>query len=700
MRERIMQMIRKICVIGEHGKIINNYINSFITHHSKLCIILVYNIVNILALATLYPLIPVFMCYGANVNTVSNRIGFNYKTSFLIGSAIALIIGAFAIAILFKDVDTWSKLSLKSEVNLEKVKEIRKKSINLPYKIYIFQTILVIFTVALISIPLRVILNFPIFLILKLNIIVFSFSFFTAVISYTFSKKIFSKILFDTYLDSCLDGARVDIKTKMFLQIVPMIIATVLLISLLGYSLVIQEKGDIIYESYKSKLQEKLAGLTQIKDSKMLLNTLSSIKLKGIKTTYFVVSPEGVIISSDNFVSSKAFVYAIKNPINGDRAYVLTKESQSVMQKVNIKDQYFSAGVKFEVLSEKAIYSFSIALLCLILVNTFVVYYFSKSISNDISQVVDSLLEIAEGISFESRVEIPVISNDEIGDLIIAFNKLQQYETKCDGIKNDFFANVSHELRTPLNIILASAELSYNSEKNVDVDYNKNTINRNLDVIRTNSYRLLRLVNNLIDTSKITTAFYDIHMANCNIVNIVEDISLSAINYVKDRNLNILFDTSIEERIIACDADIIERIMLNLLSNSVKFTDPGGSIFIRMFEENEDIIISVKDTGIGIKPEDQKMIFERLKQVDKSLNRKREGSGIGLYLVKLLVEIHNGSIYVRSELGKGTEFVITLPITVLDEHKDINNIEKQIISHKVINGINKIEIEFSDIYSL
>ena len=119
-----------------------------------------------------------------------------------------------------------------------------------------------------------------------------------------------------------------------------------------------------------------------------------------------------------------------------------------------------------------------------------------------------------------------------------------------------------------------------------------------------------------------------------------------------------------------------------------------------MYEENEDIIISVKDTGIGIKPEEQKMIFERFKQVDKALNRKKEGSGIGLFLVKLLVEMHKGSICVKSELGRGTEFIITFPIIVLDDQEDKSCNEKQIASHKVVNGIDKIEIEFSDIYSL
>jgi len=693
-------MLNRGFATRNHGQAIKSYIDSFIRNHSKLCIILVYNIVNLIAIMSLYPLIPILMCYGGNVHEVSKAVGLSYNIEFIIGSLIAIIIGVFVISILFKDIDKWTELVLSKELDLKKIKEIRKESINLPYKIYICQTFLLIFSTTLISTALRIALNFPMLLIFKLNIIVFSFSLFTAAISYTFSKNIFSRILFDTYCDSCTDGIRVDIKTKMFMQIIPIIIATGLLMSLIGYSRVVEEKGDILYESYKLQIHEKLTGLNDIKDSKMLLNTLTSIKLKGIKTTYFIVSPEGDIITSDGSLYSKSFIYFINNPVEVNRVYGLTKEMQGVIQRINIEGRYFIAGVKFEVVSQKTVDFFAIALLCLLLITTLVIYYFSKSISNDISQVVNSLLEIAEGGDNENRKEIPVISNDEIGDLIIAFNRLQQYEMKCDAMKNDFFANVSHELRTPLNIILASVQLSYNSEKNEDVYNSKNNINRTLDIIKKNSYRLLRLINNLIDTSKITTSFYDIHMTNCNIVNIVEDISLSAIDYVKEREINILFDTSIEESIIACDADIIERIMLNLLSNSVKFTNPGGSILIKMYEKNEDIIISVKDTGIGIKLEEQKMIFERLKQVDKSLNRKREGSGIGLYLVKLLVEMHKGSIYVKSELGMGTEFIITFPIIVLDGKQDISCLEKQITSNKVINGIDKIEIEFSDIYSL
>lgn len=684
----------------KHDKVINSFINT----HTKLSINLVYNLVNFIAIAALYPLIPILMCYGENQHEVSKAVGLSYNVEFIIGGLIAITIVAVVTSILFKDIEEWIILLHQKDVAFEKINEIRKQSINLPYIIYICQTFLLIFATALVSIAVRMILNFPMMLIIKLNIIVFSFSFFTADISYIFTKNIFSKILSDTYLDTFANSVRVDIKAKMFMQIIPIIISTSFLMALIGYSQVVEEKGDILYTSYKLQMQDKLLNLNDIHDSKMILTALTSVKLEGVKTTSFVVLPEGNIITSDNSVNSPSFIYTINNPIDGDRVYGITKEMQGVIQKVKIKDYYVSAGIKFEVISQKTVDFFTIALICLLLLNALIVYYFSKSISNDVSQVADSLLAISEGGDNEIRKKIPVISNDEIGDLVTAFNKLQQYETKSDKVKNDFFANVSHELRTPLNIILASIQLSYDLEKpdneNDYHDYNKNNINRTLDTIKKNSYRLLRLINNLIDSSKITASFYDIHMTNCNIVNIVEDISSSVIDYVKARDLNIIFDTSIEEMIIACDADIIERIILNLLSNSVKFTNPGGSIFIRMYEENENIIISVKDTGIGIKFDEQKMVFERFKQVDKALNRKKEGSGIGLYLAKLLVEMHKGSIELKSELGNGTEFIITLPIIVLDNKEETNLLENQITSHKVINGIDKIEIEFSDIYSL
>jgi signal transduction histidine kinase len=148
--------------------------------------------------------------------------------------------------------------------------------------------------------------------------------------------------------------------------------------------------------------------------------------------------------------------------------------------------------------------------------------------------------------------------------------------------------------------------------------------------------------------------------------------------------------------VMAVDPDKIERIMLNLLSNAVKFTNPGGEIIVNLYERNESLCISVKDSGIGIPGDKLGVIFDRFMQVDKSLTRSREGSGIGLALVKSLVQLHDGCISVNSIEGEGSEFIIELPVKLIPENQNPYHDES-----KVENSIiERIHIEFSDIYTL
>jgi len=139
----------------------------------------------------------------------------------------------------------------------------------------------------------------------------------------------------------------------------------------------------------------------------------------------------------------------------------------------------------------------------------------------------------------------------------------------------------------------------------------------------------------------------------------------------------------------------IERIILNLLSNAIKFTPDNGSIFVNIYFHEHEVLISIKDTGIGIDNAMQNLIFDRFIQVDKSISRINEGSGIGLSLVKSLVEMHNGKISVLSDLGQGSEFIIALPnIQIKDS---VNKIEIFNVNDSKKN-IEMINLEFSDIY--
>ncbi len=205
---------------------------------------------------------------------------------------------------------------------------------------------------------------------------------------------------------------------------------------------------------------------------------------------------------------------------------------------------------------------------------------------------------------------------------------------------------------------------------------------------------MLRLINNLIDVSKIETGYVDATFKNENIVDVVEDITMSVVDLANSYNIEIIFDTEEEEIITAIDRSKIERIMLNLLSNSIKFTNDGGHIYVNLKKEGNDIIIiEVKDDGIGMSSETKDHLFEKFKKAKHypSLEREHEGSGLGLFIVKGLVGIHNGSINVESEINKGTKFIIKIPQGFVDKENSNQNLMNIPLDYTS-------KIELSDIY--
>jgi len=298
-----------------------------------------------------------------------------------------------------------------------------------------------------------------------------------------------------------------------------------------------------------------------------------------------------------------------------------------------------------------------------------VLYQPILGLEGDIEQVIAIILDITKEIRAKLQLE------------------------KSLKMQEEFFINISHEIKTPLNVIFSTTQLFGLYIKDNSIIENQDKLEKYIDVIMQNCNRQLKLVNNLVDLSKIQSGFFKLHLTNENIVNVVEEVVQSVSEYVENKGLKIIFDTDIEEKIIACDSTNIERVMLNLISNAIKFSMPGGEILVDLQDKIDSVEISVKDTGIGIEKDYLDVIFERFKQVDKSLSRNAEGSGIGLCLVKSIVVLHGGSIDLESKLGKGSKFTIKLPskaVTIpygTDENKNIRS------EHQTIN------IEFSDIYS-
>jgi two-component system, OmpR family, phosphate regulon sensor histidine kinase PhoR len=309
------------------------------------------------------------------------------------------------------------------------------------------------------------------------------------------------------------------------------------------------------------------------------------------------------------------------------------------------------------------------------IVNSSIAVVFSLLISN-ISFVAFAKEFLSKRYILESKLKLET-----------ANHKLREYEK----LRTDFFANISHEFKTPLNVIYSAQQMIDNSMvKEVDI-YSK--VNKYTHMIKQNCYRLIRLIGNLIDITKIDAASFEVDLTNNDIVNVVENITLSVAEYIENKGIELVFDTEFEEKLIACDPENIERMILNLLSNAVKFTEKDGSILVYIYAKDSNVCISVKDSGIGLNEDMKGLIFDRFIQVDKSTKRKREGSGIGLSLVKSLVEMHGGTITVESKLGEGSNFIISLPDKRVENSK-----LKTVIKDAESNYIERIGIEFSDIY--
>lgn len=267
--------------------------------------------------------------------------------------------------------------------------------------------------------------------------------------------------------------------------------------------------------------------------------------------------------------------------------------------------------------------------------------------------------------------------------------KLYQMAKEREQLKTDFIANMSHELRTPLNIITSASmllEMKSNKEETVSSEY----ILDKLSHINQSSNRLRRLINNLIDISKFDSGFIECKCKNENIVYVVEDIVHEVVDYAKEKNIELIFDTEEEEIISFIDKEKIERVILNLLSNAIKFTNENGKIEVYMKSDDNFIYITIKDNGIGISKEKIDHIFQRFYQVDNLLSRGSEGSGIGLCIVDEIIRMHGGKINIESEINKGTTFEIVLNVS------KSNFIDKE--EEKTDRNIKDIvKVEMSDI---
>ena len=253
-------------------------------------------------------------------------------------------------------------------------------------------------------------------------------------------------------------------------------------------------------------------------------------------------------------------------------------------------------------------------------------------------------------------------------------------------LKNNdqYLLNIIHDLRSHLNVITSAAQFmehNYKDDKNLKC----------IEIIKRNSFKMLKLINNLIDSNKIKNNYYKLNKKNIDIVPMIENTISCIEKFASERNINLIFDTNEEECIMAIDPEAIDRVIMNLLSNAIKFSNENSNIYINLVVKDKEIELSFKDEGCGISKEEKERIFDRFYQGKN--NDNIEGSGIGLNLCMLFVKAHGGKIFLESEINKGSIFTVILPRKIEDHIETVKE------EGNLINKNQAVEIEFSDTYN-
>lgn len=331
----------------------------------------------------------------------------------------------------------------------------------------------------------------------------------------------------------------------------------------------------------------------------------------------------------------------------------------------------------------------------IILIEIFISSILAFIVGNKLNKKLINLSEVAKNIGKNKEIKIPYLElNDEIGILSKSLNQMHiNLENRNKDLKNltkdlvnqknelietqkykdSFFANISHELKTPLNSINILSSIMINNKKgNLDEIQIKN-----LTIINDCGKKLLDLINDIVDISKIEAGEVIINSRAFDFDKSINKIYEMFLIQIEKKGLEFIFKKDVLIEFIINDEKLIGQILINLLSNAIKFTNKGKIEFI-INDKNEYIEFIVRDEGIGISNDKLDYIFERFKQVDGSINRKYAGTGLGLAICKELTSILSGKISVKSELEKGSEFTVLIKKNIDKQDSNLPQITKYI----------------------
>ncbi len=383
-------------------------------------------------------------------------------------------------------------------------------------------------------------------------------------------------------------------------------------------------------------------GFNAYRDQSMVCNDHKSFKVddKYLQRVYEGASVSKILIDAEQY-------YIVGCPIISEHTYGNFTVSGNIIGCVFA---ITPAGTSTVVMATLKVF-FVVAILCLS-VGFIMIWTLTKRMVTPLQQMSVAAKSFAVG-DFSYRVNIQ--GNDELSDLGKAFNDMADALDKLESSRRSFVANVSHELKTPMTSIAGFIDGILDGTISSDKrDYY-------LKIVSDEVRRLSRLVVAMLNMSKIESGDFQMQPKNYNISDQIIHILLTFEQKIEKKNIEIRGLEDLNPYYIHADIDMIYQVIYNLFDNAVKFTNENGYIAVEVKEDGNLIEVSIKNSGDGINPEELSRIFERFYKVDKSRSLDSKGAGLGLYIVKTMVEMHGGRIYARSDDMSEAEFVFTLP---------------------------------------
>lgn len=656
---------------------------------SNLNIFYIYILVIVVMNLSFYPLFPLILNYPpGSINTQFDK-EFSkilYYQQYIIINLLIAVFGYACLKFTFKGVDKWDHILQSIESNdIDNIRKIRKKSFTIPLKVYMLQILIPLTFTGILFFVLgfnnRADVKF--FLILSIGLTL------TSEISYLLSKKYFREVLKYTYLDDFESGTtRIGLQLNIFLQVLPLFLFSIMFVALIGQSGLIKEKGDALFRSYYRELNMKFDKSFYVENEDQMKKFLTTVSTDNKKDITFYISPTGEYRTSNNSKLSNFFLKYTKElafKYFGHTYDYYGSDIQGAAIKLRGINGDWIFGIKYAINSPETTMLFVISISALSFLAVIILLYFGKNIVDDIRLITFGLKEIAEGEELHLNNKIAIASNDEIGDLVIAFNKVQDREKKhiqdireqqkiimererlaslgqmAGGIIHNLktpIMSISHGLESLKNLITESKE-SIGDPRVTNEDHQE--IAREIETLLYEMKPYCDYMSEVLATVKGQTIQTNLSLASNFVlkdllkrVEILSDYELTKSNcYI---HYNIKTDPNLK---IPGEISNLVQVLENLIANAIEaYQGKGGVIEFTVTSKGALAEFCIRDSGKGIPAEIQARL---LKEIITTKGKK--GTGLGLYISYAIIKgKFGGDLWFESTVGQGSSFYVSISI--------------------------------------